>query len=114
MRCDCGNWLDQCGFGRNLGGRHRSSLLPRTLPFGLGALVLAGGFVGGELASTSLALPLDRREFSSLGHLMIPFMLSSTAPLPCKTLLLLLGVIGLAATLLEIEEGHVTLPIQKL
>ena len=45
---------------------------------------------------------------------MIPFMLSSTAPLLCKTLLLLLGVIGLAATLLEIEEGHVTLPIQKL
>ena len=78
MRCDCGDWLDQRGFGHNLGGRHRSSLLPRTLPFGLSALVLAGGFVGGELASTSLALPLNRREFSSLGHLTIPFTLSVT------------------------------------
>jgi hypothetical protein len=36
------------------------------------------------------------------------------APLPCKTPLLLLGIIGLVATLLEFEEGHVTLPIKKL
>jgi hypothetical protein len=35
----------------------------------------------------------------------VPFPLSSTAPLPCKTPLLLLGIIGLAAALLEFEEG---------
>ena len=54
MRSECGGRLDWLGFGRNLGGRHCSSLLPRTLHFGLGTLVLAGGFAGGELASTVL------------------------------------------------------------
>jgi hypothetical protein len=36
------------------------------------------------------------------------------ALLPCKMPLLLLGIIGLVAALLEFKEGQVTLPIQKL
>ena len=41
-------------------------------------------------------------------------MLRRTAMLLCKTLLLLLGIIGLAATHLKFEEGQVTLLIQQL
>jgi hypothetical protein len=69
--------------------------------------VLAGGFAGGELASTPLALPLTLGQFGCLSSLMFLLALSSTAPFTCKTLLLLLGIVGLAATLLEIEEGNV-------
>jgi hypothetical protein len=36
------------------------------------------------------------------------------APFLCKTPLLLLGIIGLAATQLEIEEGRVALFVKKL
>jgi hypothetical protein len=43
--------------------------------------------------------------FGRFRSFLVPFLLSSTAPLPCKTPLLLLGIIGLAATLLEFEEG---------
>jgi hypothetical protein len=43
-----------------------------------------------------------------------PFPLSSTAPLPCKTPLLLLGIVGLTAALLEIEKGLVAISIKKL
>jgi len=75
------------------------------------ALVLAGDFAGLELASTCLALPLMGRVFSRFCSLMIPFLFGSMAALPCKTPLLLLGIIGLAATLLEFEKGCVTGPI---
>ena len=71
----------------------------------------AGSFAGIELASTCLALPLTGRKFGYLGSFPISLLLSSTAPFPCKTPLLLLGMIGLAAALLEFEEGQVTLSI---
>ena len=67
-----------------------------------------------ELASTSQAFPLAGGKLGGLSSLPLPFPLRSTASLPCKTPLLLLGIIGLAATLLEIEEGHMTLPVKKL
>jgi hypothetical protein len=35
----------------------------------------------------------------------VPFPLSSTHPIPCKTPIHLLGIIGFAAALLEFEEG---------
>ncbi len=70
--------------------------------------------MGGELLSTGPALPLMRGLFGHFGSLPIPFSLSSMAPLPCKTPLLLLGIIGLAATLLEFKEGHVVFPIKQL
>ena len=76
--------------------------------------MLAGAFAGLELSSTCHALVLTGGKFSCFHSLPIPFPLSSLAPLPCKTPLLLLGIIGLAATLLEFEEGHVTIPIKQL
>ena len=42
-------------------------------------------------------------KFGSFHRLMVPFPLGSTASLPCKMPLLLLGIIGLAAALLEFE-----------
>jgi hypothetical protein len=36
------------------------------------------------------------------------------ATFPCKTLLLPLGVVGLATARLEIEEGSIALPVEKL
>jgi len=52
-------------------------------------------------------------EGGSLGRFSLPLLLSSTAPLPCKAPLLLLGIIGLAAALLEFEEGFVAFPVKK-
>jgi hypothetical protein len=49
-----------------------------------------------------------------LGRLTFPFPLSSTALFPCKTLLLMLSIVGLATARLEIKEGGVALPIEKL
>ena len=74
--------------------------------------MLAGSFVGIELVSTCLALLLTKSKFGHLGSFPISLLLSIMALFPCKTLLLLLGIIGLAATLLEFEEGQVTLPIE--
>jgi hypothetical protein len=76
--------------------------------------VLAGGFSGGKLASAPLTLPLTLGKFDHLGSLMFLLMLSSTAPFMCKTLLLFLGIVGLAATLLEIEEGKTANSVVKL
>jgi hypothetical protein len=50
-------------------------------------------------------------EFGGLGLLSHVFPLGGMASFPCKSPLLLLGVIGLAATLLEFEEGHAVFPI---
>jgi hypothetical protein len=93
---------------------HDSGLLSHALHFGHGALVLAGSFAGLELASTCLTLPLTHGKLGHFRSFMIPFTLSSTAPFPCKMPLLLLGIIGLLATLLEIEEGTRAIPIKKL
>ena len=76
--------------------------------------MLAGAFAGLELSSTCHALALMGRESGCFHSLSIPFPLSHSAPLPCKTPLLLLGIIGLAAALLEFEESCVTFPIQQL
>ena len=76
--------------------------------------MLAGSFAGLELLSTCLILTLMGGKFSHFRSLTLPFLLSGSAPLPCKTPLLLLGIIGLAATLLEFEEGRVTFPIKQL
>jgi hypothetical protein len=76
--------------------------------------VLAGSFAGLELASACLTSPLTGGKLSSFRRFTNPFPLSSTAPFPCKTPLLLLGIVGLATALLEIEEGRVTLLIKKL
>ena len=89
-------------------------LLRTAHHFGIGALVLAGAFAGLELSSTCHALALTCRESGRFRSLSIPLTLSRSAPLPCKTPLLLLGIIGLAAALLEFEEGRVTLPIKQL
>ena len=67
-----------------------------------------------ELASTDQAGLLVRGQLGRLSSLTFPLALSSTALLPCKTLLLLLGIVGLAATLLELKEGQVTIPIKQL
>ena len=73
--------------------------------FGIGTLVLPGGFARLELSPTCLALPLTSGEVGHFRSFPFPLSLSSTAPLPCKTPLLLLGIIGLAATLMEFKEG---------
>ena len=67
-----------------------------------------------ELTSTVHTFLLTSREVGRLGSFPIPLSLRRTAPLPCKTPLLLLGIIGLVATLLEFEEGQVALPIKQL
>ena len=67
-----------------------------------------------EHMSTDQARPLALRKFSHFRRFPISFMLRRTAMLLCKTLLLLLGIIGLAATHLKFEEGQVTLLIQQL
>jgi hypothetical protein len=59
-------------------------------------------------------LPLTWWELGCLGSFPVPFTLGSTAPLPCKTPLLLLGIVGLAAARLEIEEGKVAFSVEKL
>jgi hypothetical protein len=79
--------------------------------FGFGALVLLGGFVELELVSTHPALLLLSGEFGCLGSFPVPLLLRSLAPLSCKPSLLLLGIVGLAAALLEFKEGHVTFPV---
>ncbi|KAI9433613.1 hypothetical protein BJY52DRAFT_1231505 [Lactarius psammicola] len=81
---------------------------------GLLALVSAGSFVGIELASTYLTLPLTSRELSCFCSFTVPLPLSSSSPFPCKTPLLLLGIVGLAATLLEFEEGTSASSVEKL
>ena len=91
-----------------------SHLLSYAYHFGIGALVPAGGFVGIELSSTCHILTLTGGKFSCLGSLMFLFLLSGLAPFLCKMLLLLLGVIGLAATLLKFKERCVTFPIKQL
>ena len=53
-------------------------------------------------------------EFGHFRGLTFPSRLGSTAPLPCKTPLLLLGIVGLAATRMEIEEGKIALSVKKL
>ncbi len=76
--------------------------------------MLPGGFAGFELTSACPTLPLTRGSFGHFRSLPCPFWLGTTAPLPCRTPLLLLGIIGLAATLLEIKEGLVVFPVKKL
>jgi hypothetical protein len=76
--------------------------------------VLLGGLAGLELASACLALPLARGKFGRFRSFPFPFAFRSTAPLPCKTPLLLLGIVGLAAARLEVEEGKIALSVQKL
>jgi hypothetical protein len=78
------------------------------------AFVLVGNLAGLELSSTCLALLLTGGSLGHFHSLTVPFLFSSTAALLCKTPLLLLRIIGLAAALLEIEEGHVTFPIKQL
>jgi len=77
------------------------------------AFVLVGDLARFELTSTYQALSLVGGRGGRFRSLMIPFLLSSTAALPCKLPLLLLGIIGLAATLLEFKEGRVTFPIKQ-
>jgi hypothetical protein len=76
--------------------------------------VLAGGFAGGELASTPLTLPLALGKLGCLGSFVFLLVLSNTALFTCKMLLLLLGIVGLAATLLEIKEGETANSVEKL
>jgi len=78
------------------------------------ALVLVGSFARCELAHTIQALMLTGGSFGNFCLLMNLFLLSSTAVLPCKMPLLLLGIVGLAATLLDFKEGCVTFPIRSL
>jgi hypothetical protein len=111
---DCGRWLVQLCHGCGLGGLPAGCCPFHALHFGFGALVLAGSFAGVELSSTCHALPLAGGLFSRFRRLPFPFSLSSTAPLLCKTPLLLLGIIGLTAARLEIEEGKVALSVEKL
>jgi hypothetical protein len=59
-------------------------------------------------------LPLTRGHERRFRSFPFPFSLSSTAPLPCKTPFLLLGIVGLAAALLEFEEGLVAPLVQQL
>jgi len=49
-----------------------------------------------------------------LGSLAFALSFGSSAPLPCKTPLLPLGVVGLATTLLEFEEGDVVFSMKQL
>jgi hypothetical protein len=55
-----------------------------------------------------------RGTMGHLSSLTFPFLFRGMAPFPCKTLLLLLGIVGLAAALLELEEGKIALPIKQL
>ena len=74
-------------------------------------LVLLGSFARLELASACQALSLTCGKFSHFCSLPFPSTLGSRAPFPCKTPLLLLGPVGLAATQLEIEEGKIALSV---
>jgi hypothetical protein len=111
MGGECGRWLVQlcCRYG--LWGLTTGCFPSHTLHFGFGALVLLGGFAGLKLTSTCHALSLARGKFGHFRSFPFPFAFRSTASLPCKMPLLLLGIIGLVAALLEFEEGHMTLPI---
>lgn len=77
-----------------------------ALHFGFGALVLLGGFAQCELASTRYTLPLMGGEACSLGRFPFHFLLGCTTLLPYKTPLLL-GIVGIAAALLEFEEDSI-------
>ena len=73
--------------------------------------MLAGGFTGIELVPTCPVLPLARGLFGHFRSFPFPFSLRSTAPFLCKMPLLLLGIVGLVAALLEFEEGLIAISI---
>jgi len=73
-----------------------------------------GGLARCELPSARHAFPETRGTVGHLGSLAFALSFGSSAPLPCKTPLLPLGVVGLATTLLEFEEGDVVFSMKQL
>jgi hypothetical protein len=75
--------------------------------------VLLGGFVGCELASAALVLPLGMAFDGFFGQSMVVTP-QCVVPLACKMLLLLLGSGCPLVTLGEIEKSLWAYPIEKL
>ena len=82
--------------------------------FGTAAFMLPGLLSGVKLASASQALPFPGRALGSFSCFTFPLPFGSMAVFPYKTLLLLLGIVGLSATLLKSKEGQVTFLVEKL
>jgi hypothetical protein len=76
--------------------------------------VLAGSFAGLETASTLTARLRWLGQLGRFRSLTVPLSLGSPAPFPCKTLLLVMGVVGLTATRAKIEEGLIANSVKKL
>jgi hypothetical protein len=81
--------------------------------FGERASVLFHSFARCKLASTELTLLV----WGILGHLrgdLLALLPRCVVPLPCKSLLLFLGLGGKPGALCKIEEGLTAFPIEKL
>ena len=70
--------------------------------------MLLGSFAGHQdlnLHPSGVHMPCIAAGVWEFCSFPFPFMFRSTAPLSCKTPLLLLGIVGLVAAFLEIEDG---------